>query len=76
MNAGTGENDTLVAVCHTAVAEGAGALLAAAVRNGGVRDDLRIDDLLALVGALATASENGDEERPDRLLRLSIEGIG
>lgn len=76
LNTGTPEDDTLVAVCRTAVAEAGGALLEAAIRTGGVRRDLRIGDLLALVGALATASESGDAERPERLLRLAIEGIG
>ena len=75
LNTGTQEDDTLVAVCQTAVTETGSALLEAAVRGGGVRGDLRISDLLALVGALATASESGDEERPERLLQLVIEGI-
>ncbi|MEU7381896.1 hypothetical protein AB0A91_18205 [Streptomyces sp. NPDC042207] len=75
-NTGTQEDDTLVAVCQAAVTEAGGTLLEAAVRTGGVRGDLRIPDLLALVGALATASESGDEERPERLLQLVIEGIG
>jgi AcrR family transcriptional regulator len=75
LNTGTQEDDTLLAVCQTAVAEAGGALLEAAVRAGEVRGDLRIADLLALVGALATASESGDEERPERLLQLVIEGI-
>ncbi|MFF7145620.1 TetR/AcrR family transcriptional regulator [Streptomyces nodosus] len=75
LNTGTQEDDTLVAVCQAAVTEAGSALLEAAVRSEEVRGDLRISDLLALVGALATASENGDQERPERLLRLVIEGI-
>ena len=75
LNTGTQEDSVLVAVCREAVAEAGDALLEAAVRAGGIRRDLRIDDLLALVGALATASESGDGQRPERLLRLVVEGI-
>lgn len=75
LNTGTQEDNTLVAVCQAAVAEACGGLLEAAVRGGGIRRDLRIADLLALVGALATASESGDAQRPERLLHLVIEGI-
>ncbi|KIF79437.1 hypothetical protein QR77_34425 [Streptomyces sp. 150FB] len=75
LNTGTQEDDTLVAACQTAVAKAGSALLEAAVRAGEVRGDLQIADLLAVVGALAIANENGDEERSERLLRLVVEGI-
>ncbi|MEV6542699.1 hypothetical protein [Streptomyces sp. NPDC051665] len=45
------------------------------VRTHEIRDTLRIGDLSALVGALATAGETGDEERPRLLLRSAGEGI-
>jgi AcrR family transcriptional regulator len=75
LNTGTPEDDTLVAACRAAVTDAGGALLEAAIQGGGVRADLRLSDLLALVGALATASEDPDEERPARLLRFLLEGI-
>lgn len=71
----TPEGSTLAVASQAAVAEAGGALLAAAAEAGGVRRDVRIDDLLALLGAAATVSESGDGERPERLLRLVVEGI-
>ncbi|MFE9611404.1 TetR/AcrR family transcriptional regulator [Streptomyces sp. NPDC006012] len=69
------EDSALVGACREAVRNVGATLLKAAKEDGAVRADLRIDDLLALVNAAATAAETGDLERGERLLHLILEGI-
>lgn len=45
-------------------------------RSGAARAGLRVDDLLALVGAISLATEHrGDEEQARRLLDIAIDGV-
>jgi hypothetical protein len=55
----------------------AGALLLARAQDAGeVRDDVDIDDVLRLVGALALAADDSaDAERTERLFTLVMDGL-
>jgi AcrR family transcriptional regulator len=74
-NTGRHEDSALIKTAHDAVEAASAPLLERARQAGEVRADLRMDDLLALANAIATAAETGDRERTSRLLRLILEGI-
>jgi AcrR family transcriptional regulator len=62
--------------CTVMITSAAGELLRRAQRSGAARADLRVDDLLALVGAISLATEHrGDEEQARRLLDIAIDGV-
>ncbi|GGJ28362.1 TetR/AcrR family transcriptional regulator [Streptomyces brasiliensis] len=69
------EDSALIGACREAVLAIGTTLLEAAKQDGAVRTDLSIDDVLALINAVATAAETGDHERTDRLLQLIVRGI-
>ena len=54
-----------------------GALLDAAKAAGAIRPDIALEDLFALVSAIAQAGERaaGDDELSDRLLSLALDGL-
>jgi hypothetical protein len=60
--------------CQATLADAAHPLLDRARADGAIRDDVTIDELLVIVGALAVAVE-GRPTEADRLLTLAIEGV-
>lgn len=72
---GRSEDSMFAAACRTAVSEVASALLRNAQQVGTARADLDLSDLLALVNAIAVATESSGAHQAKRLLRLVVEGI-
>lgn len=60
--------------CHRLLVGSGGPLLARAIVAGAVRQDVTIEELLALVGGVALATEH-DPPLGHRLLALALEGI-
>ncbi|MCV7228587.1 TetR/AcrR family transcriptional regulator [Mycolicibacterium komossense] len=60
--------------CHQILVHAGGPLLARAIASGAVRQDVTIDELLALVGGVALATEH-DPHAGHRLRALALEGI-
>lgn len=72
---GDNQDSAFVTACRAAVGEVATALLGDAQRAGTIRPDLRLDDLLTLVNAIAIVTESSDEHRAEHLLTLVVEGF-
>uniref|UniRef100_UPI0038CD42B2 TetR/AcrR family transcriptional regulator n=2 Tax=Streptomyces TaxID=1883 RepID=UPI0038CD42B2 len=72
------DSGSALARCSTPIHEAGGALLARAQQSGTVRPDVSIGDLLQLTHAIALAAEEspGDPNLADRLLRLTLRGLG
>jgi AcrR family transcriptional regulator len=72
------EVERLFDACHTALREVGDALWQRALEDGGVRQDIDLDDVLRLVDAIALAVERDDDraDRADRLLDVVVRGIG
>jgi AcrR family transcriptional regulator len=67
----------LFAACHHALEETAALLLERAQRDGGIRPDLSLSDVLTFANAIASSIEHSPDrdERADRMLRLLLEGL-
>ncbi|MEV6139948.1 TetR/AcrR family transcriptional regulator [Nocardia sp. NPDC051990] len=62
--------------CQQAIHRSGTALLTRAQRDGGIRADVAIDDVIQLVAGIALAAQHGtDPEQPDRLLRLVTDAL-
>ena len=62
--------------CQQAIHRAGAALLTRAQRDGGIRADLDIDDVIQLVAGIALAARHGtDPEQPDRLLRFVTDAM-
>ncbi len=62
--------------CTTMIADAAGELLRRAQLSGAARPGIRVEDLLALVGTIALATEHrADDEQARRLLDMVIDGV-
>ncbi|MEU8137749.1 TetR/AcrR family transcriptional regulator [Streptodolium elevatio] len=71
-----GEADGLGVDCHRLITDAAAALLARAQRTGAARPDVASDDLVQLVVGIAlSAGLGGDDEQPERLLALVLDGV-
>lgn len=72
-------NDTseLFAACHHALEETAALLLERAQRDGSIRPDLSLTDMITFANAIASGIEHSPdrEERADRMLKLLLEGL-
>jgi AcrR family transcriptional regulator len=60
--------------CHRLLVQAGSPLLARAIASGAVRQDVTIEELLALVGGVALATEH-DPSVGQRLRALALEGI-
>lgn len=70
----SGGDGAFLASCHDVVRDTLGGLLAAAQAAGTVRAEVRVDDLLRLVNAVALAG-HGSPGTADRLLDLAWTGV-
>ncbi|MDQ0808963.1 AcrR family transcriptional regulator [Streptomyces sp. B3I7] len=62
--------------CTTVIADAAGELLRRAQLSGAARPGVRVEELLALVGTIALATEHrADDEQARRLLDMVIDGV-
>jgi AcrR family transcriptional regulator len=62
--------------CQAMITNAASELLRRAQLSGAVRPGVLVEDLLALIAAISLAAEQPrDDEQPDRLLDIMIEGI-
>lgn len=72
-------NDTseLFAACHHELEETAALLLERAQRDGSIRPDLSLTDVLTFANAIASGIEHSPDrdDRADRMLRLLLEGL-
>lgn len=66
--------NTSCEACHQLLVQHGGPLLARAIASGAVRQDVTIEELLALVGGVALATEQ-DPSVGHRLRTLALEGI-
>ncbi|MGW2524596.1 TetR/AcrR family transcriptional regulator [Streptomyces sp. NPDC001617] len=74
----TADRTSALARCSDPMREAGTALLARAQQAGKIRDDVAITDLLQLTNAIALAAEESpaDPELADRLLKLTLRGLG
>jgi len=74
----TSDRTSALARCSDPMREAGTALLARAQQAGKIRDDVAITDLLQLTNAIALAAEESpaDPELADRLLKLTLRGLG
>lgn len=73
----TGRHDdsALVAACQAAVQAIGTSLLQRAQRDGAVRTDINLRDIITLVNAIASAAETTNDDQTDRMLAIVLAGI-
>jgi AcrR family transcriptional regulator len=71
------ESELFLHQCHVALEGASTPLLVRAQRDGGIREDLKAEDLLTFAHTIASAAERAPdgEECADRLLELLLDGL-
>jgi AcrR family transcriptional regulator len=72
---GRRDDSELVAACQAAVRAIGISLLTRAQRDGVVRSDVELPDIVTLVNAIAMATETADAKEADRMLAIVLAGI-
>ena len=72
---GRRDDSELVAACQAAVGAIGTSLLRRAQRDGVVRDDVELPDVVTLINAIAMATETADSGEADRMLAIVVAGI-
>ncbi len=72
---GRRDDSELVAACQTAVEAIGTSLLRRAQKEGAVRDDVKLPDVITLVNAIAMATESTDHRNANRMLAIVLAGI-